>query len=73
MIKTLSLLDEEIPELDPNGSFEESLSANIATDNVLDQVTLREPKKQNKEEFDEFSLGSIKDIVSSRLKDMRPL
>lgn len=74
MIKTLSLLDEEIPELDPNESFSDSLSANMATDKALDSVQVSKPRKTKKsEDVDDFSLGDIKDLVSSRLKNMRSL
>lgn len=73
MIKTLSLLDEELPEFDPTTTFSESLDANIATDAVLDKVSFNNSKKKKSDDVDEFALGNIKDIVSNRLKDMRPL
>lgn len=60
MIKTLSLLDEEIPEISSGSSFENSLEAKIATDKALAV-----------DENDEFALTKIKDLVSTKLKDMR--
>ena len=71
MIKTLSLLDEEIPMLS-NTSFASSLNAVVQKDDVLDKVTMNSAKNQPMETED-FSLSKIKDIVSNRLKDMRTL
>lgn len=63
MLKSLSLLDEEVPDNVAN-SFQSSLE-NASKKND------RSVSSQNEEE--EFIIGSIKDKVSTKLKNMRPI
>ena len=65
MIKSLSFIDDEVPADTPQTFSEE-----------IDKASAGEiptPKFKDPEQFDEFSLGSIRDSISTRLKDMRPL
>ena len=69
LIKSLSLLDEDIPEKVPS---------NFAT--VFSQQNDQEPiapaatnGDKVDRDFDEFSISGIKDVVTSRLKNMRNL
>lgn len=55
MIKSLALLDDEIPEVTPT-NFENVFAA-----------------KQNGDEEEAFSITGIKDVVKTRLKNMRSL
>ncbi len=73
MIKTLALLDEEVPEISNNINFKSTLEASVATDNVLDQVGVPALSKEGGSPVEDYSLVKIKDIVSNRLKDMRTL
>lgn len=61
MIKTLSLLDEEIPT-DVPSSFKKSL-----------QKASNPKNESEKLEADEFSFADIKDKVSQRIKEMRQI
>lgn len=62
MIKSLSLLDEsELDNIDPTKSFGEVLQK---------QTQMNDPVQ---EEEEDFSFKQIKDRISNRVKDMRPL
>ena len=75
MIKSLSLLDDEIPEVN-NDNFQQAMvQEEINHDDDLD-VSAYPPKKkaasQKDIDFDdEFAISGVKDIVSKRLKNMR--
>lgn len=63
MIKSLSLLDDEVPEETP-AHFAGTLNQYVVAD---------EDAKPAAAEGEEFSFGSIKDVVAKRLKGMRSL
>jgi len=75
LIKSLSLLDEDIPDAPIQSSFNQALqskinqteSANAKTTFPKDQVTISATTD------DEFSFGSIKKSVGNKLKNMRSL
>ena len=70
MIKSLSLLDDEIPEEAPQ-NFGRVLGT---MDDDEEEVTPVKPSRQVARELDadeEFAISGIKDIVSKRLKGMR--
>lgn len=62
LIKTLALLDEEIPQDTPK-DFSKSLSQSMAANNEFAQD----------DEAEEFSFSKIKDFVSGRLKNMKEI
>lgn len=66
MIKSLSLLDEDIPEETPK-EFKSVFSLKNR------QEASQETTREETENRDEFSLTGIKDFVSGRLKNMRTL
>lgn len=98
MIKSLALLDEEIPEVTPN-DFSHLIEKDddLAASQVKDQVQMSSKTNSSKSsnniysrtavkssmksqvnenmdaEDDEFSIKGIKDIVSSKLKNMRSI
>ncbi len=57
LIKSLALLDDEIPQ-GTDGTFSQSLERNLGSDDS---------------ETDEFSISKIKDFVSDRLKNMKEI
>ncbi len=61
MIKSLSLLDEDIPEVVP-GNFDSVFNKKIEAE---------APAINASKEDDEFSISGIKDVVTTRLKNMR--
>jgi flagellar protein FliO/FliZ len=63
-IKTLSLLDEDIPQ-DVAKDFDQELSKSVRLS--------AQKKAESPAENEDFSFSGIKDIVSSRLKNMRSL
>lgn len=67
MIKSLALIDDEIQE-DVPGNFE----TEIQKVSAQDRYTPSKPKVNASAE-DDFSIGSIKDLVNSKLKEMRTL
>ena len=69
LIKELSLLDEDIPETNSNTQFSETISQYSSTQE--DRYSANANVAQENE--DEFSFSGIKDIVSSKLKNMRHL
>jgi flagellar protein FliO/FliZ len=77
MIKSLSLLDDEVPEEAPKsfgkvmGKMEQ---ADFSEDDNADEPAARVSFKSRAKEMDadeEFAISGIKDIVSKRLKGMR--
>lgn len=77
MIKSLSLLDDEVPEEAPQ-SFGKVLgqSAKDADFDESEQEETPAPRKRSAKDMDldeEFAISGIKDIVSKRLKGMRSL
>ena len=69
MIKSLSLLDEDVPE-DTPVAFGHVMQRFAPTTAENSQNTHRATQA---EESEEFSISGIKDFVSSRLKNMRNL
>ncbi len=74
MLKSLSLLDEDIPEETPS-----QFSTIFAAKNAQ-QLQMEEPTRNSanqamasRTEDEEFSIAGIKDFVSTRLKNMRTL
>ncbi|MFN7727580.1 MAG: FliO/MopB family protein [Bdellovibrio sp.] len=63
LIKALSLLDEDVPEETPQ-NFGQVMAKNTRTQTA---------KFDSEAEADEFSISGIKDVVSSRLKNMRSI
>lgn len=79
MIKSLSLLDDEIPEEAPK-NFEKVLGksnweSKIEFESANENETSARPKRSTKEldSDEEFAISGIKDIVTKRLKGMRSL
>ncbi|MFV3408278.1 FliO/MopB family protein [Bdellovibrio bacteriovorus] len=77
MIKSLSLLDDEVPEEAPQ-SFGKVLGQSAAADvdftDTADTEETPAPRKRSAKDLDldeEFAISGIKDIVSKRLKGMR--
>tara|TARA_B100000749_G_scaffold280894_1_gene280476 strand:- start:27893 stop:29125 length:1233 start_codon:yes stop_codon:yes gene_type:complete len=83
MIKSLSLFDEEIPEIS-NQKFSEALSGKMdpeerevsgwATQSLSarqDLPSFYDQKSEVEEEDDDFAVTEVKDIVAARLKNMR--
>ncbi|MEN0058646.1 MAG: flagellar biosynthetic protein FliO [Bdellovibrio sp.] len=66
MIKSLSLLDEEIPEDSPH-NFRRVLKSEDSEEGEK----LSPPPSRKLDSDDEFAISGIKDIVSKRLKGMR--
>lgn len=74
LIKTLALLDEEIPADAPASFAKELNRAGIGEDEVVDRSNLRRPSGVvRKSEDDEISLGKIQSQIADRLKEMRSL
>jgi flagellar protein FliO/FliZ len=84
MIKSLSLLDDEIPEVVSSDSFESTLNEkkemnldgtttgpNTRRQNFQENAIGNVGVQANKEAGDEFSIRHIKDVVSLKLKGMR--
>ncbi len=67
MIKSLSLLDEDIPEEVAPMHFSKVFSQ---SQNIQQELTTK-PTQSESAETDEFSITNIKDAVSKRLQDMR--
>lgn len=76
MIKSLALIDDEIEEEVPS-NFDQEIAKASAKDTYrpssVNKVSQNVAQKSATEAEDEFSIGSIKDLVSSKLKEMRPL
>ena len=68
MLKSLSLLDDEVPEEAPS-HFSNVMGALGATSS---KSSIAEADS-DEEDGEDFSFGGIKDIVSKRLKGMRNL
>lgn len=77
MIKSLSLLDDEVPEEAPKsfGNVLGGFKASTADFSENDEETATETKAKRKstelDSDEEFAISGIKDIVSKRLKGMR--
>ncbi len=82
MIKTLSLMDDELPDV-TSQNFRAELDTRM-TDDVVDvqkpasstynrKSQINTKTAQTEEEMDEFSIKGIKDLVSSKLKNMRSI
>lgn len=78
MIKSLSLLDDEVPEETPE-SFGKVLKgartqADFTGDSIQEAASFQGAERSSEtSEDDEFSISGIKDIVSKRLKGMRSI
>ncbi len=73
MIKSLSLLDDEVPEEAPQ-SFGKVLGSKTEFTDSDEDDQSTPPKKRSAKDLDmdeEFAISGIKDIVSKRLKGMR--
>jgi len=78
MIKSLSLMDDEVPEATPSNfgnTFKEQITSE---DFIEDSTRSKEQNKNSKSSFnieaeEEFAISGIKDIVSKRLKGMRSI
>ncbi|MGE3758789.1 MAG: flagellar biosynthetic protein FliO, partial [Pseudobdellovibrionaceae bacterium] len=66
MIKSLALLDEEIPEEVPENFNKAMLGTGATRVNFSDAMT-----GDVEEGAEEFSIGTVKDVIRSRLKGMR--
>ncbi|MBL7545734.1 MAG: flagellar biosynthetic protein FliO [Bdellovibrionaceae bacterium] len=81
MIKTLSLLDDELPEVTTqNFQSELNVRMNHEAEEPISAKTYNRKSQLNKketvsseEDMDEFSIKGIKDLVSSKLKNMRSI
>lgn len=62
MIKSLALLDDEVPEEIPNSNFADLFGGVPVTNNM---------SKAEEEDEDEFSIRGVKEVVSKKLKGMR--
>lgn len=75
MLKTLALIDDEIPEESPD-NFEGTLNSMVEDENgvekIKDRVSVARVAEENSEK-DEFNYGQIKDMVATKLKKMRTL
>lgn len=69
MLKSLSLLDDEIPESLSGTSFQETLHVNEKKEMSVERNQSGLMSKENSGE--EFSIRHIKDVVSLKLKGMR--
>ncbi|WII73125.1 flagellar biosynthetic protein FliO [Bdellovibrio sp. 22V] len=73
MIKSLSLLDDEVPEEAPK-NFGKVLDSKVEFDGAEDDAPAKSKRVAKEiESDDEFAISGIKDIVSKRLKGMRSL
>jgi flagellar protein FliO/FliZ len=82
MIKTLSLMDDELPEV-TSQNFRSELDERMEDDAVSVQKPasntynrksqINTKSAEADEEMDEFSIKGIKDLVSSKLKNMRSI
>lgn len=70
MLKSLALLDEDLP-MDIPKSFPEELQQSLP---VADRVSLTGAvAKVDTKEAEDFSFGTVRDMVASRLREMRSL
>lgn len=72
MLKSLSLLDEDIPETTPQ-DFSGVLDRTQQTDRTNFSTTTRTHNRAVSLNEEDFSITGIKDFVSSRLKNMKDL
>lgn len=71
LIKELSLLDDEVPEVTPKNFNSVFSQKNAAMD--FSDMANNAPRSNSDEANDEFSIAGIKDFVSSKMKNMRSL
>ncbi|MFK8137637.1 MAG: FliO/MopB family protein [Bdellovibrionales bacterium] len=71
-IKTLHLLDEEIPMETPR-DFGNTLSSQVEREQGMEDIGLPLQFQEEEEEEDEYSVRGIKDMVTSRMRGMREL
>ncbi len=80
MIKSLSLLDDEVPDSISNASFQETfnekkeMTVTKASSNSISPMNIRHSESsddRNREGGEEFSIRHIKDVVTLKLKSMR--
>tara|TARA_B110001454_G_scaffold219200_1_gene251796 strand:+ start:22146 stop:22916 length:771 start_codon:yes stop_codon:yes gene_type:complete len=84
MIKTLSLMDDELPEV-TSQNFKSELSDRLEDEDMIvqqptsntynrkSQINTKTATASTDDEMDEFSIKGIKDLVSSKLKNMRSI
>lgn len=77
MIKSLALLDDEIPEVNSQNFQQAMVDQDLSHEVDQNELESYLPKKKAKNkdlDFDEeFAISGVKDIVSKRLKNMRTL
>lgn len=73
MIKNLSLLDEDVPEVVPQnfGNVFNSKMNETIQETSQEKVKENRNSKNNENDNEEFSISGIKDVVTNRLKNMR--
>ncbi len=72
LIKSLSLLDDDVPEESP-ARFNSVMNEVDDEGKAVEEPHLRRPKAHELDRDEEFAISGIKDIVSKRLKGMRSL
>jgi flagellar protein FliO/FliZ len=73
MIKSLALLDEDIPEEAPPKEFHSIFAKKTAPIAAAAAASAAASFSEDPESRDDFSISGIKDIVSGKLKNMRSL
>jgi flagellar protein FliO/FliZ len=74
MIKSLALLDEDIPEETPQNFQSVFNGVDKSADHPSSQTsTLVKSSQEKNDDQDEYSISGIRDFVSTRLKNMRSL
>lgn len=72
MIKSLALLDEDVPEEAPT-NFQSVFQKSVDQKVEFSDPSTRAPARAKAEDQDDFSISGIRDFVSTRLKNMRSL
>lgn len=70
MIKSLALLDDEVPEEIHSGNFADTF-ANVPATKYTPSVKTAPDATVDAEDEEEFSIRGVKDVVSKKLKGMR--
>ncbi|MBS1971429.1 MAG: flagellar biosynthetic protein FliO [Bdellovibrionales bacterium] len=70
MIKSLALLDDEVPEEIHSGNFADTF-ANVPATKYTPSVKTAPDATVETEDEEEFSIRGVKDVVSKKLKGMR--
>lgn len=73
MIKSLALLDEDVPEEAPSNFQSVFHQTNVREKVEFSESQASAPMRTKQEEQDDFSISGIRDFVSTRLKNMRSL